>query len=185
MSLDDIQQEFKKEATLDWNNLHLADNYYADLEPKVSISKKKSEGVDSIFDIVIDPMAELDQSKGYYIKQKYYTPKNLEAGKNFFELNCAVCHGAEGDGSGIRASIMTVSKPRMFTNLDWIKTRDDLRLLRSIKYGVPGTSMTPWGDLTSSLQRLQLVMFIRSLTVDKDMREMLAEYLYKTFDSSF
>jgi hypothetical protein len=75
-----------------------------------------------------------------------------------------VCHGNEGDGSGTRGSTMQEAKPRMLTNLDWLRSHDDLRILRSIKYGVPGTSMTPWGDLTNSLQRLQLVMFIRSLT---------------------
>ena len=41
---------------------------------------------------------------------------------------------------------MQDAKPRMLTNLDWENSRDDLRLLRSIKYGVPGTAMVPWGD---------------------------------------
>jgi hypothetical protein len=78
---------------------------------------------------------------------------------------------------------MLDAKPRMLTNLDWINTRDDLRLLRSIKYGVPGTAMTPWGDLTSSLQRIQLVIFIRSLTSEKELRESLTQTLYGTFSS--
>ena len=96
----------------------------------------------------------------YYIKKEYYAPENIAQGKAFFELNCAVCHGTEADGTGPRASEMKEAKPRMLINLDWGEYRDDLRLLRSIKYGVPGTAMTPWGDLTSSLQRLQLVIFI-------------------------
>ena len=76
---------------------------------------------------------------------------------------------------------MQDAKPRMLTNLDWLETRDDLRLLRSIKYGVPGTAMTPWGDLTSSLQRLKLVLFIRSLSKENLEREELARTLYKAF----
>lgn len=118
----------------------------------------------------------------YYIKKKYYTPENLAAGQAFFEMNCAVCHGKEADGSGARAQMMKDAKPRMLVNLDWIKSRDDLRLLRSIKYGVPGTSMTPWGDLTSSLQRLQLVMFIRSLSKEKLYRDQLSSALFKAYD---
>ena len=59
---------------------------------------------------------------------------------------------------------MKDAKPRMLTNREWLSSKDDLDLLRSIKYGVPGTAMTPWGDQTDPLQRLQLVIFIRSLT---------------------
>lgn len=120
----------------------------------------------------------------YYIKKEYYTSYNIEEGKKFFLLNCAVCHGTEADGSGTRSQAMQEAKPRMLTNLDWINSRDDLRLLRSIKYGVSGTSMTPWGDLTSSLQRLQLVMFIRSLTEEKEERSMLFQGLYQVYDQA-
>ncbi len=96
-------------------------------------------------------------------------------------MNCAVCHGNEGDGSGNRAATMSDAKPMMLTNLNWIRTRDDLRLLRSIKYGVPGTAMTPWGDFTSSLLRMQLVIFIRSLTEEQDQQAKLSTALYETF----
>jgi hypothetical protein len=95
-----------------------------------------------------------------------------------------VCHGSEADGAGARAETMSDAKPRMLTNLDWLETRDDLRLLRSIKYGVPGTAMVPWGDVTSSLQRLQLVIFIRSLSEEHVKREQLLRALYDTFDTA-
>lgn len=124
---------------------------------------------------------ELDDEK-YFIKKKFYTEENISQGKQFFELNCAPCHGKEADGAGLRASFMQDAKPRMLTNLGWINTRDDLRLLRSIKYGVPGTSMTPWGDLTTSLQRLQLVIFIRSLVEERKQRDILATVIYQTFE---
>lgn len=142
-------------------------------------SSSASPQVTDIFDI-----AHNGNTESYYIKKEYYTTHNIEAGRRFFEQNCAVCHGSDGDGSGERASVMVDAKPRMLTNLDWIDTRDDLRLLRSIKYGVPGTAMTPWGDYTSSLQRLQLVIFIRSLTEEKAQKEQLIEVLYHTFSSS-
>lgn len=127
-----------------------------------------------------NPVAGEDKNI-YFIKQKFYTPQNLEKGKVFFENNCAVCHGKDADGAGTRAGIMVDAKPRMLINLDWLKSRDDLRLLRSIKYGVSGTSMTPWGDLTNSLQRLQLVMYIRSLNHDNILRDQLTESLYFAF----
>lgn len=150
---------------------------FASLHPEI----EASEPVDEVFDIVPNPLPEQPDPLLYYIKKEYYTSENLEQGRAFFEINCAVCHGTEADGSGMRASAMRDAKPRMLTNLDWINTRDDLRLLRSIKYGVPGTAMNPWGDLTSSLQRMQLVMFIRSLSADHHLRETLSEALYKTY----
>lgn len=157
--------------------------YYAALEPNPPVQESPNKEVEEIFDIKPNPFHD-GEDHLYYIKKKYYTKENIEKGQDFFELNCAVCHGAEADGSGIRASVMLDAKPRMLTNLDWIKTRDDLRLLRSIKYGVPGTAMTPWGDLTSSLQRLQLVIFIRTLSQEKEKRDALLEALYAAFDTN-
>lgn len=156
--------------------------YYAALEPVVSVNTSNDEAVADIFDVRENPLSG-DPKNLYYIKKKFYTKENIAKGQDFFELNCAVCHGREADGSGARASIMFDAKPRMLTNLDWIKTRDDIRLLRSIKYGVAGTSMTPWGDLTSSLQRLQLVIFIRTLSQEKEKRDELLEALYASFNT--
>lgn len=154
------------------------EGYLASLKPSVTANP-----VDEVFDVVPNPLSGPDPLL-YYIKQKYYTENNLEEGRAFFEVNCAVCHGAEADGAGVRAGAMRDAKPRMLTNLDWINTRDDLRLLRSIKYGVAGTAMQPWGDQTSSLQRLQLVMFIRSLSSEHSLRDQLNEALYRAFDHS-
>lgn len=121
-------------------------------------------------------------TEAYFIKSKFYTPENIEAGRNFFWTNCAPCHGKEADGAGLRAEAMHDAKPRMLTNLEWIHSHDDLRLLRSIKYGVPGTSMTPWGDQTNPLQRLQLVVFIRSLSRENEKRAWLRDALYRAFE---
>lgn len=143
---------------------------------------EKAEKIElEVFDVLPAPVPD-GEKHGYYIKKKYDTSENIEQGRNFFELNCAVCHGTEADGSGTRAEFMREAKPRMLTNLDWINTRDDLRLLQTIKYGVPGTAMTPWGDLTNSLQRMQLVLFIRSLSESKERLDKLSNALYQTFD---
>jgi mono/diheme cytochrome c family protein len=167
------------------------DSYYAALQPKVQInekegtSKNKSENrVDDLFDIVPHNSVDPTIKNFYFIKKKYYTKENLKAGQEYFEMNCAVCHGREADGSGNRATAMVEAKPRMLTNLAWLESKDDLRLLRSIKYGVPGTAMVAWGDQTSSLQRLQLVMFIRSLSEDAKIRDDLSSHIYDTFNNT-
>jgi mono/diheme cytochrome c family protein len=145
--------------------------------------EKNPAAISEIFDVRPAPVPGPEQ-QGYYLKKKFFTEKNIESGRLFFELNCAACHGKEADGAGERSVVMQDAKPRMLTNLDWIDTRDDLRLMRSIKFGVPGTSMTPWGDFTSALQRIQLVVFIRSLTQDKQLREQLASTLYQAFETT-
>lgn len=159
---------------------------YAALQPTVSSivpeQKAKEQEVDAVFRRVQTPTDTGNES--YYIKKEYYTPQNIDAGKEFFLANCAVCHGNEADGNSLRSGVMQEAKPRILTNLDWIQSRDDLRLLRSIKYGIPGTAMTPWGDFTNSLQRLQLVIFIRSLSSLQERRDSLTTALYQVYDNA-
>lgn len=171
------------------NNLSLLlapnDTYYASITPEIYPREapkgvQQQNKVEDVFDVISNPTDTGQDS--YYIKKKYYTPYNIEEGQKFFLINCAVCHGNEADGSGARAQAMQEAKPRMLTNLDWINSHDDLRLLRSIKYGVPGTAMTPWGDFTNSLQRLQLVIFLRSLTQEQEQRSQLFQALYQAFE---
>lgn len=161
---------------------HECDHYFASLTPVAAT--KSPQKVEDVFDEVKETLPNGSQQVLYYIKKKYYTPENIRQGQHLFFENCAPCHGREADGSGLRAEAMHDAKPRMLVNLDWLQTRDDLRLLRSIKYGVPGTSMTPWGDQTSSLQRLQLVMFIRSLTQAQEEKTTFIRAIYKVFDNA-
>ncbi len=146
-------------------------------------AQKAEEGleVQDVFDVVLAHTPGPDKDF-YFIKQKYYTKENLAQGEQLFVANCSICHGKDADGAGLRAASMQDAKPRMLTNLDWIETRDDLRLLRSIKYGVPGTGMTPWSDFTSAWQRMELVMYIRSLSQDKKNQDDLNQALYQSFN---
>ena len=190
---EDILKELQNEGSQLKSETHsslfprLKDVYYASLNPHLypNIEEKDQtpKNVEDIFDIVPNPMDPNDPS--YFIKRKYYTVENIEKGKEFFLINCATCHGNDADGSGVRGLVMDEAKPRMLTNLAWIDSRDDLRLLRSIKFGVPGTSMTPWGDLTNSLQRIQLVIFIRSLSEEHEKRRKLTQTLYETFENGY
>lgn len=174
---DKLESRAESESNEIYSLLPQVSGLLASTKPMPVVSSK----VDEVFDIRPYPVADVDR-QAYYIKDKYYTPHNLDAGKALFVESCSICHGKEGAGTGLRAGAMVEAKPRMLTNLDWISTRDDLRLLQSIKYGVPGTAMTPWGDYTSTLQRLQLVMYIRSLSHEHVLRERLSESLYQAFD---
>ncbi|MBN4066597.1 c-type cytochrome [Simkania negevensis] len=121
------------------------------------------------------------ESPRYEIKQEYYTEGNLLEGERLFVINCAHCHGKQADGSGLRAAVMADAKPRMLTNFKWLQDKDDMHLLRTIKFGVPGTSMIPLGDEVDPVQRMQIVMFIRELTKEKQQQETLQNVLYTVF----
>ncbi|MDR3625100.1 MAG: c-type cytochrome [Chlamydiales bacterium] len=139
--------------------------------------------VKEYFDEEINTAKDRDKYR-YFLRKKFYTQENIKKGQQLFVENCASCHGSEATGMGARSSYMTDAKPRMLTNLAWLHSRDDLYLLRAIKFGVPGTSMTPWGDQTSVEQRMQMVIFIRSLSEEKNFRDSLATLLYNAFTTS-
>ncbi|NGX61946.1 MAG: Cytochrome c6 [Chlamydiae bacterium] len=151
------------------------------LAPAPPKKEDLEEKVEDYFRTVPNPIPSPDKEL-YYIREKYYTDPNLAEARAYFDLNCASCHGKEGTGTGLRATSMVEAKPRMFTNLPWIQTRDDLRLLRSLKYGVPGTAMIAFGDQTTAAQRMKLVMLIRDFTRYPLFQEDLEEALYKEFD---
>ena len=154
---------------------------YTPEEVIYDLRREQKEEVSSIFDKKPNPPGSPDPFS-YFIKKEYYTPENIASGEAFFRLNCATCHGNDADGMGLRAEALYDAKPRMLTNLEWSRSRDDLRLLRSIKYGVLGTAMTPWGDLTTAKQRLDLVVYIRSLSDLSKKRADFMSALYQAFD---
>lgn len=164
--------------------LGIKQDYLCSLDPLVAVMENKEKGfsVEDVFDVKPHPVPGGPEKKAYYIKERFFTDQNLADGERLFVLNCAQCHGKEGAGNGARATSMNEAKPRMLTNLDWLHTRDDLRMLRSIKYGVQGTSMSAWGALTNTLQRMQMVMYIRMLSKDKELRDSLASKLYGAFE---
>lgn len=190
-SPQDAIKELEKEGNIPklQQNLNQSDSMEsretASLDPASVITPKQmmSLNVDDLFDVLPNSQTGSDKDL-YFIKKKFYTDQNIKSGQKFFLMNCAVCHGNEGDGSGIRAATMSEAKPQMLTNLNWLKSHDDLRYLRSIKYGIPGTAMTAWGDLTTSLLRMQLVMFIRNLSKEADLRALLSTSLYETFTTA-
>lgn len=147
--------------------------------PQSKNSNSKND-VAEFFDIKKDQ----NGNDAYYIKKEYYTYENLEEAKTIFLRDCSVCHGREADGAGNRAGSMINAKPRMLTNLDWLESRDDLRLLRSIKYGVSGTAMVAWGDQTSAKQRMSLVMYIRSLSEEAMLRDALFKEAYQVYSEA-
>jgi mono/diheme cytochrome c family protein len=67
---------------------------------------------------------------------------------------CASCHGARGEGT-----------PVAMVRLDaaWQAQRSDSLIQARIMYGVPGTTMAPWGRELSSEELARLVTYVRQI----------------------
>jgi mono/diheme cytochrome c family protein len=67
-------------------------------------------------------------------------------GKQFFNNNCATCHGVKGNGEGPRA-FFNYPKPRNFLTPESHALFNRPTLFRSITNGKPGTVMPAWGKV--------------------------------------
>lgn len=94
-------------------------------------------------------------------------PGDAATGKGVYELKCATCHGAKGDGKGPGAELLD-PRPRDFTSGIYKirstsnKPPTDQDIFRVITDGMPGTSMPPWAVL-SEKDRWNLVAYVKSL----------------------
>ncbi|QWR77986.1 c-type cytochrome [Candidatus Magnetomonas plexicatena] len=89
-------------------------------------------------------------------------------GKDVYKRYCSPCHGEKGEGNGPVAKAL-FPKPRDFTQGSYkIKSTSgtlplDSDILRTIKNGMPGTSMTPW-DVLSDAQRNSLLPVLKGFS---------------------
>ncbi len=78
---------------------------------------------------------------------------DITAGKEIYNANCLVCHGAEGQG---------VVGPNL-TDKYWIHGGDMVSIFKVIKYGVPEKGMIPWESQLTPKQMQQVSSFIYTL----------------------
>jgi mono/diheme cytochrome c family protein len=87
------------------------------------------------------------------------TPESLAKGKKIYALDCAMCHGDDGDGKGdLAADIKNVTD---FTAPDAMKNRTDGELFYIMRKGKG--EMPPEGDRAKNDDIWNLVNYIRSL----------------------
>jgi len=85
-----------------------------------------------------------------YLMTRTAPPPAMTPAETFKAL-CARCHGEKGDGKGINA-IYIDPAPRDLTKAEFMTTKPEARFLTSIRDGVPGTSMPPWGKVLTDEQ---------------------------------
>jgi mono/diheme cytochrome c family protein len=92
------------------------------------------------------------------------SPESLDRAKKWWGLDCAMCHGANGDGKGDIAKDMKLQVAD-FTNPDTLKDRTDGELFYIIKNG--HQEMPPEGPRVKTEENWDLVNYVRSLAKKK------------------
>jgi len=86
------------------------------------------------------------------------TPESLALGKKYYGYDCAMCHGATGNGKG---EVDTGEKLPDFTNPATFRDRTDGQLFCSLKFGKAHMPVEP--ARTSENDLWSLVNYVRSL----------------------
>lgn len=89
------------------------------------------------------------------------TPDLVRLGRQVYGLNCASCHGDQGDGRG--ASGRGLNPPPMnFQNPgEWTNSPSIAGMWKTLQEGIPGTSMVNYRNTLSAEQRIAVIHFIR------------------------
>jgi DMSO reductase family type II enzyme heme b subunit len=111
------------------------------------------------------------QGNNYGVSVAYAQEGHPSGVKAIYEKRCAWCHGWEGAGDGPAAEFLS-PRPRDFTAGAYkyksspydsmIPTDEDL--LKTIRDGLPGTSMPGWGDLLSEKEIGELVTLVKGFS---------------------
>ena len=99
-----------------------------------------------------------------------HPPQNLPSdGAEIFKTLCSRCHGEKGDGLGKTAFYLDPA-PRDLTKVAFMNSKPEERFLRSIKDGVPGTSMPAWGKVLSEAQTQTVLRYVKTAFVKEPQR---------------
>lgn len=92
------------------------------------------------------------------------SPESLGRAKKWWSLDCAMCHGKDGDGKGYLAGDMKLQMPD-FTDPLILKDRTDGELFYIIKNG--HQDMPPEGTRVKPEENWDLVNYVRYLAKNK------------------
>jgi mono/diheme cytochrome c family protein len=92
------------------------------------------------------------------------SPESLARAKKWWTLDCAMCHGSNGDGKGSLAADMKL-KIADFTDAGALKDRTDGEIFYIIKNG--HEDMPPEGNRIKPEENWDLVNYVRSMAKTK------------------
>ena len=89
------------------------------------------------------------------------SPVARARGRELFLANCAICHGEQADGNGIRSEGLD-PRPVDFTSSGWRSQATPRHTFYVIREGVRGTAMPSWNTLSDE-QTWDLVAYVLSV----------------------
>jgi len=89
------------------------------------------------------------------------SPQARARGRSLYLKNCALCHGEEADGRGVRRSSLN-KPPRDFTDPAWKARVTPRHIFFVMREGSPGTAMPAWKALDDE-QTWDVVAYLLSV----------------------
>jgi mono/diheme cytochrome c family protein len=86
---------------------------------------------------------------------------SAERGSAIFVANCATCHGAAGDGSGLPGAAN-------FTDPNLVRSTSPADFFVRIRDGVPGKAMPAWGGTLSDMEMWDVLYYERSFAISPE-----------------
>ena len=128
----------------------------------------RSRVPDSIMPAFRFPGDDFRAISAYLLSLK--TPPPAMAGAETYKALCSRCHGEKGDGQGPVTNYIDPA-PRDFTKASFMTSKPRERFLDSIRKGVPGTSMPPWGHVLQDSQAGDVLTYVQQTFVKAPTRE--------------
>ena len=91
-----------------------------------------------------------------------YTKENEEAGKALYDIYCAICHGAKGDGKGTLVKREKILGVPSYDDVGRAITEGSI--YHVMYYGI--NSMGSYASQTSEHERWQIVQYVQKLKAD-------------------
>jgi mono/diheme cytochrome c family protein len=92
-------------------------------------------------------------------------------GKILYLKYCSVCHGIEGKGDGFNSYSLD-PKPKDLSNVLYMKSFTDGRLLETIRFGGRGVNRSPimpsWGGRLTNDELMYVVAYVKTFTVNNN-----------------
>jgi len=112
---------------------------------------------DSIMPSFPFPEGEFRSMTAYLLTRN--TVPHFNSAEEIYKGLCLRCHGEKGDGKG-PIWLYIDPAPRDLTKVGFMNSKSEERLLSSLKNGVAGTSMPPWGRVLTDDQRKAVLDYV-------------------------
>ena len=92
------------------------------------------------------------------------TQGSIDAGRQSFQANCAICHGPRALGDGPQAFVL---QPKPFNLQVHVPLHPTGEVFYWISNGVAGTGMPAWKDTLTEEQRWQVIRYLDALAAKR------------------